>query len=194
MMALILGLLLFLGAHSVRIVAEPWRSRLIERLGPLGWRGAFSLLSLAGLALVIWGFGLARHGSMQLWSAPLWARHLTALLTLLAFILIAAAEVPGNRIKAVVGHPMIAGVTLWAFGHLLANGSLAAALLFGAFLLWAVVDFASLRSRDRAAAKVYPAPDGITVRDAIVLLAGTGAWALFAFVLHGWLIGVRPLG
>jgi uncharacterized membrane protein len=191
MTVLVLGLLLFLGTHSLRIFADGWRTQQIERIGMNGWRGAYALLAGVGLALVIWGFGLARHDSLQLWTSPLWLRHLTALLTLGAFILFAAAHVPRNRIKAFVGHPMVAGVTLWAFGHLLANGSLAAALLFGAFLLWAVLDFASLRSRDDAAGTVYPV--GSPARDGAVILAGVVAWVVFAFVLHGWLIGVRPL-
>jgi uncharacterized membrane protein len=191
MTVLVLGLLLFLGTHSLRIFADGWRTQQIERIGMKGWRGAYALLAGIGLALVIWGFGLARHDSVQLWVSPLWLRHLTALLTLAAFILFAAAHVPRNRIKAFVGHPMVAGVMLWALGHLLANGSLAAALLFGAFLLWAVLDFASLRSRDDAAGRVYPV--GSPARDGVVILAGMVAWAVFAFILHGWLIGVRPL-
>jgi uncharacterized membrane protein len=119
-------------------------------------------------------------------------RHLGALLTVPAFVLLAAAYVPGNRIKAAVGHPMVAGVKTWAFAHLLANGTLAAVVLFGAFLVWAVVDFASARRRDRAAGTRYPA--GAVSRDAIVLVVGLAAWALFAFLLHGWLIGVSPFG
>jgi len=192
MTILILGLLIFLGVHSVRIVAEPWRTAQIARLGQAGWKGLYSLASAVGLGLIIWGYGLAHGQSVALWSPPIWARHVTATLTALAFVLIAAAYVPNNRIKTVVGQPMVLGVQIWALAHLLANGSLAAAVLFGAFLVWAVVDFASARSRDQSAGTHHSA--GSRARDIIVVAVGLAAWALFAFVLHAWLIGVRPLG
>ena len=152
---LIIGLLLFLGAHSIRIVADGWRTERIARLGENHWKGLYSLASAAGLALIVWGYGLARAEPVALWAPPGWTRHLAALLTLPAFVLIAAAYVPGNRIKAAVGHPMVAGVKVWAIAHLLSNGNLADALLFGAFLLWAVLDFRSAHQRDRAAGVAY---------------------------------------
>ena len=127
---------------------------------------------------------------MALWLPPEWTRDLTALLTLPAFVLIAAAYVPGNRIKAAVGHPMVAGVKVWAIAHLCSNGKLADVLLFGAFLVWAVLDFRSARRRDRAAGVRYPAGSG--ARDGLAIAAGIGAWALFAAFLHLRLIGVRP--
>ena len=189
---LIVGLVVFLGAHSVRIFAEEWRTRQIERLGVQRWKAIYSLVSVAGFALIVWGYALARQSPLEVWSPPPWTRHIAALLTVLTFVLWAAAYVPGNRIKAAVGHPMVAAVKTWAFAHLLANGTLAAVILFGAFLLWAVVDFASLRRRDRATGTRYPAGPGS--RDAIVLVVGLAAWALFAYFLHDWLIGVRPFG
>ena len=187
---LILGLILFLGTHSVRIVADGWRAARIAQFGENGWKGVFSLASALGLGLIIWGYGLARAEPVALWAPPVWTKHLAALLTLPAFILIAAAYVPGNRIKAAVGHPMVAGVKVWAIAHLLSNGNLADALLFGAFLLWAVADFRSARQRDRAAGVSYRA--GTAARDGMVIAAGAGVWALFAGFLHLWLIGVRP--
>src|SRR5262249_55646681 len=126
------------------------------------------------------------------WSPPHWLQLVGALLTIPAFVLLAAAYVPRNQIKAAVGHPMVAGVKLWAFAHLLANGTLAAVVLFGAFLVWAIADFRSARRRDRAAGTRYPA--GTIAQDAVAAVIGLVAWALFAFVLHGWLIGVRPFG
>jgi len=192
MTVLILGLLIFLGAHSVRIVAEPWRAAQIARVGPMGWKGLYSLASAVGLALIVWGYGMARGQPVVLWTPPIWARHVTASLTVLAFVLLAAAYVPANRIKTVVGHPMLMGVLLWALAHLLANGTLAAVILFGAFLIWAAVDFASARRRDRVSGTHYPV--GTPARDAVVVVVGLASWALFAFVLHGWLIGVRPFG
>jgi len=188
--ALILGLLMFLGVHSVRVVGDGWRAAQIARMGETLWKGLYSLAAAVGLALIIWGYHLAQAQPIVLWTPPSWMRHLGALLTVPAFVLLAAAYVPRNRIKAAVGHPMVAGVKLWAFAHLLVNGTLAAMLLFGAFLVWAVADFTSARRRDRAAGTRYPA--GTASRDAVVVVVGLVAWALFAFLLHGWLIGVRP--
>lgn len=192
MAVLILGLVLFLGMHSIRIVANDWRGRQLARFGEKGWKGLYTLVSIAGFALIIWGFGLARQQPVLLYVPPMWLRHLNALFTLLAFILVVAAYVPGNHFKAKLGHPMLAGVKTWAFGHLLATGMLHDVVLFGAFLLWAVVDFISARRRDRAAGVVYPA--GTAKSDLIAVVAGVVAWALFAFWLHGWLIGVKPMG
>ena len=192
MAVLILGLVLFLGAHSVRIFANDWRSRQIVKLGEKGWKGLYTLVSIAGFALIVWGFGLARQQPVLLYVPPMWLRHLNALFTLIAFILVVAAYAPGNHFKAKLGHPMLAGVKTWAFGHLLATGMLHDIVLFGAFLLWAVVDFISARRRDRAAGVTYPA--GTVKGDIIVVVAGVVAWAVFAFWLHGWLIGVKPMG
>jgi uncharacterized membrane protein len=187
---LILGLLIFLGVHSIRILGAGWRAAQIARWGEGPWKGLYSLAAVLGLALIIWGYHLAQAQPVVLWAPPQWMRQVGALLTVPAFVLLAAAYVPGNRIKAALGHPMVAGVKVWAFAHLLANGTLAGVVLFGAFLLWAAADFRSARRRDRAADKRYPA--GNLARDAVVVVVGLVAWALFAFLLHGWLIGVRP--
>ena len=191
MTALILGLAIFLGVHSVRILADGWRAAQLARLGEGMWKGLYSAAAAVGLLLIIWGYHLAQAQPVVVWSPPQWLRLVGALLTVPAFVLLAAAYVPGNRIKAAVGHPMVAGVKVWAFAHLLANGTLAAIVLFGAFLVWAIADFRSARRRDRAAGTHYPA--GRTARDAVAVVAGLAAWALFAFLLHGWLIGVQPL-
>jgi uncharacterized membrane protein len=192
MWVLVLGLLIFLGVHSIRIVADPWRSAQIARFGDKVWKGLYALASVVGIVLVVWGYGLARHEPVVLWMPPAGAQHLAALLVVPAFVLIAAAYVPGNRIKPAIGHPMVAGVALWAVAHLLANGTAHAVVLFGAFLVWAVASFLAGRRRDRTAGTSYPA--GTAGRDAAAVVAGLVAWALFAFVLHGWLIGVRPFG
>jgi uncharacterized membrane protein len=189
MTLLILGLILFFAAHSVRIYADAWRSRQIARRGEQVWKGVYALVSLAGLVLLVWGYSAIR-AMPELWSPPVWTRHLAALLTLPAFVLLVAAYLPGSRIKAVLGHPMLAGVKLWAFAHLLANGRGADILLFGAFLLWAVVAFVSARRRDRAAG-VHP-PAGSLRGDLAVTAVGAAAWAAFALWGHAWLIGVRP--
>jgi uncharacterized membrane protein len=189
---LILGLVLFLGAHSVRIVGEDWRTSVRARIGEGPWKGGYTAVSLVGLALVVWGYGLARQAPVVLWATPLWTRHLAGLLTLVAFVMLAAAQVPGNAIKARLRHPMVLGVKVWAFAHLLANNTVADLVLFGSFLVWAVLNFRSARARDRAAGTVYP--PGRAVPTVIAVVAGVGAWVAFAFWLHLWLIGVRPFG
>jgi uncharacterized membrane protein len=192
MTALILGLVIFLGAHSVRIFAEPWRTGVRARLGENAYKGVYSLLSVGGFVLLVWGFGLARQQPVVLWPAMTWARHLAALLMLVSFILLAAAYVPGNGIKARVHHPMVLGVKVWAFAHLLANNTLADTVLFGSFLVWAVLNFRSSRQRDRALGTPYAA--GKAGATAVTVVVGVVAWAGFAFWAHGWLIGVRPFG
>lgn len=187
---LILGLVVFLGTHSIRIFAEDWRARTIARMGQNPWKGIYSLISIAGFVLLVWGYGQARQVGGALYDPPLFMRHVTALFMLISFVLVAAAYVPGNHIKAAIGHPMAAGVKLWAFAHLLSNGSLAAVILFGAFLAWAIVDFIVARKRDRAAGTQYPAGSG--ARTAATVVAGVAAWAVFAFWAHLWLIGVAP--
>ena len=186
---LILGLVLFLGVHSTRIVADGWRSAMMARLGDNAWKGLYALLSLLGFALLVWGFGVARQQPVLLWSPPVAMRHVAALLTLIAFVLLAAAYVPRNAIKARLHHPMVLGVQVWAFAHLLANGRLANVLLFGSFLVWAALSFRAARARDRAAQPSYPA--GSAAGTAMTVLVGIVAWAVFAFWAHGALIGVR---
>lgn len=189
---LILGLLVFLGAHSVRIFADSWRSARVAAMGLSAWKGVYSVVSIIGFVLIVWGYGLVRAAPVPLYAPPVWVKHLAALLTIPAFILLAAAYVPGTRIKRAVGHPMVAGVKAWAFAHLLVNGTLADVVLFGAFLVWAIVDYISARRRDRAAGVVYVV--GPVSRDVIAIVGGLVAWAIFAFWLHGLLIGVRPFG
>jgi uncharacterized membrane protein len=121
-----------------------------------------------------------------------WARHLGALLTLVAFVLLAAAYVPGNAIKARLHHPMVLGVKVWALAHLLANHTLADLLLFGGFLLWAVLSFRAARQRDAAAGTVYR--PGALVPTLATVVAGLAGWAFFAFWAHGAWFGVRPFG
>lgn len=192
MTLLIAGLLLFLGVHSVRIVADDFRTAQIARLGANGWKGLFALLSIGGFAMIVWGFGLARQQPVLLWATPNWLRHAASLLTLVAFVLVAAAYVPGNAIKARLHHPMVLGVKLWAFAHLIANNTLADLLLFGSFLLWAVLNFRAAKARDRAAGTVYPA--GKMAGTVLAVVIGVAAWAAFAFWAHQALIGVRPFG
>lgn len=189
---LILGLVIFLGVHSLRFFAGDWRAAQIARLSEMRWKGVYSLISAIGLGLIIWGYGMARVDSSVFWGTPPWMRHLAALLTLPAFVLLVATYVPGTHIKATIGHPMVVGVKIWALAHLLANGKLAGVILFGAFLVWAIVGFAASRRRDRSAGISYP-PLGWS-RDGAAIGIGTVAWALFALYGHAMLIGVRPFG
>lgn len=190
MFLLILGLAIFLGVHSVRIVADPWRSAQIAKLGEKRWKGIYTLASLIGFVLIIIGYGIARQSPVVLYTSPTWLRHFGSLLVIPAFILIVAAYVPGTRIKQAVGHPMVLGVKLWAFAHLLANGTLADLVLFGSFLVWAVFNFRAARRRDRIAERVYVA-SGVS-RDSIAVVIGLVTWAVFALWLHRILIGVQP--
>ena len=190
MMLLIAGLIIFLGIHSIRMLAPAARERWRARLGEGVWKGLYSLAALVGLVLIVWGFDIARDQPVIVWYPPLGLRHLAALFTLLAFVLLAAAYVPGNHIKARLGHPMLLGVKSWAFGHLLATGMLAHLVLFGAFLAWAVANYVVSRRRDRHDGVVYPAGRGSSTM--VTVLLGIVGWLVFAFFLHGVLIGVKP--
>ncbi len=190
MSTLIIGLVVFLGVHSVRIVADGWRSAQIARRGLNAWKGLYSLASAVGLALIVWGYAQARSAPIALWAPLPWARHLAALLMIAAFVLLVAAYVPRNGIRARLHHPMLLGVKLWAFAHLLANNTLADLLLFGSFLLWAVLDYRAARRRDQREHTSYaPGKAGAT---AITVVVGLAAYAVFALWLHAWLFGVRP--
>ena len=200
---LVLGLILFLGVHSVRIVADDWRNQTIDRIGLGAWKAVYSLVSAVGLGLIIWGYGLARQSPDVLWTPPLGMRHAASLLTLVAFVLLVAACVPGNAIKARLGHPMVLSVKLWAFAHLLSNGTLADVLLFGGFLAWAVLNYRAARRRTPAGRDdaddeddaVVTANRGPSLAATVAtVVVGLGAWAVFAFWAHGVLIGVRPFG
>lgn len=189
---LIAGLLIFLGSHSIGVAAPDWRARQAARMGEGSWKLAYSAVSIIGLFLVIWGYGVARANPVVLWNAPAFTRHVTALLTVIGFVLVAAAYVPRTRIKAALGHPMTVGIALWALGHLLVNGRLAALILFGSFLVWATLVYVVRRARDREAGRTYPA--GGIARDAIAIAIGIVASGVFAFYLHGPLTGIRPFG
>jgi uncharacterized membrane protein len=192
MIYLVLGLVLFLAVHSTRIFADDWRTRQIARLGEGAWKGMYSFASIAGLVLLVWGYGQTRIDPVVVWDPPAWTRHLAALLMIPSLVLVVAAYVPGNRIKAAVGHPMVAGVKVWAIAHLLSNGRLGDIVLFGAFLAWAVLDFRASRRRDRADGRRYPVAGAS--RSIIAIALGLVAYGVFAAVLHARLIGVSPFG
>jgi uncharacterized membrane protein len=188
---LVAGVALFVGTHSVRLVAPDWRARFIATRGDGTWKLVYSVLSLLGLVLMIYGYGISRADPVFLWNPPAWTRHAALPLTLLAFILFAAAGGPPNHIRQKLGHPMFAGVKVWAFAHLLANGRAGDALLFGTLLLWAVTGFALSRRHDRRNGIAYAA--GLPRNTAVAVIIGCGAWAIFALWLHRLLIGVSPI-
>jgi uncharacterized membrane protein len=189
MLVLVLGLILFLGLHSIRIVADDWRNRQMATMGNR-YKAIYSVLAIIGLVLIIWGFGLARQHPVVIYVPPLWLRHLNGLFMLIALILFAAARVPRNHIKARFGHPQVLAVKTWSFGHLLATGMLHDLVLFVPFLVWAVVLFIASRRRDRRLGTVYPA--GTVKGDVIAVVIGVVVWVLFAFWLHSLLFGVNP--
>ncbi|MDP3225730.1 MAG: NnrU family protein, partial [Rubrivivax sp.] len=152
----------------------------------------YSLLSLLGLVLIVWGYGLARQQPVLLWVPPVWTRHLAALLTLPAFVMLAASQLPANSIKAKLRHPMVLGVKIWALAHLISNGMLADVVLFGSFLVWAVLSFRAARGRDRVSGAL-PAP-GRLGPTLVAVVVGVVAWVVFALWAHAVLIGVRPFG
>jgi uncharacterized membrane protein len=186
---LILGLILFFGAHSVAIVSPGARDALAAKLGPQLWRIAYSLVSLAGFVLIVRGYAAARLDPQVVYTPPVFLRHVTALLMLPVFPLLLAAYLPG-RIQTATKHPMLAATKAWALAHLLANGMLADVLLFGGFLAWAVLDRVSLGKRPP---KVLPMAPQSKFNDAIAVAGGLVLYGVFVMWAHVRLIGVAPL-
>ena len=186
---LILGLAVFLGMHSVSIVAPASRDRWAAALGTGAWRGLYSLVSLAAFVALIHGYGLARLAPVVLYVPPAWLRYVAWVLMLPVFPLLFAAYLPG-RIQRTVKHPMITAVKAWALAHLLVNGALADVLLFGGFLAWAVADRISLKRR-------VPRPVGMAPlspwNDTLAVVGGLLVYGLTVLWLHRLLIGVSPL-
>ena len=186
MVYLIAGIVLFLGVHSVSILSYRWRDRMVARLGAGLWRALYSLVSLAGLALIVYGYGLARSAPVILYVPPLWVRDTVVMLMVFVFPLLFAAYFPG-LIRAALKHPMLVAVKLWAVLHLLVNGSLADVLLFGSILAWAVADRISLKRRP-----VRPIPTAPPWKwnDAIAITLGFVVYVVFVAGGHAWLTGM----
>jgi uncharacterized membrane protein len=189
MSILVLGLFVFLGAHSVSIAAPAWRNATLARIGEGRWKGLYTLVALAGFALIVVGYGIARQQPIVLYTPPAALRHVALLLMLPVFVLLFAAYLPG-RIRSATRHPMLLATKLWALAHLLANGTAADVLLFGGFLAWAVADRVSVKRRPAGPAPAKPARP---LNDAIAVLAGLAVYAVFVFGAHRWLFGVAPL-
>ena len=194
MALLILGLVLFLGVHSMRIFADDWRTATIARMGENKWKTLYTVASLAGIVLIVIGYGMARAaGSPELYAPPTWARHLAIPLVAIAFVFLAAGgkKAPPNRIRAMVGHPQVVGVKVWSVAHLLANGRVVDVVLFGAFLAWAIALYAVSRRRDRE--QGLTREPGTVKSTVIITVGGLVVFAIFAVWLHPWLIGVRVM-
>lgn len=199
MIQLILGLVLFLGAHSVRIWADGWRNQTIEAYGEKTFKGVYALVSILGFYLLVVGYGEARLQTVALWNPPIFTKHISLLLMLFSSILLMATYIPRNHFKMRLGHPMVLSVKVWALSHLLANGNLADLVLFGSFLIWAVLNFRSARARDREQVQNTDAIEDAPLKPnlfatLIALFGGMVLWALITFVLHAKLVGVAPMG
>ncbi|RTL35215.1 MAG: protein NrnU [Burkholderiales bacterium] len=186
---LALGLALFLGIHLTQAMTPRWRQAMIARLGEKGWKGLYTVISLIGFSLILWGYHLARQQPVVLWPAIRGMNHGAAALMLVAMVLLAAAYVPRNHLKAKLQHPMTLAVKTWAFAHLIANNTLADVMLFGSFLVWAIVVFRAARRRPAPAAAA-----GTLAGTVGTVLLGAAFWAFFAFWAHAAWLGISPLG
>ena len=191
MAILALGLVIFLGLHSTRIFAEGGRAKAITRLGEGSWKAIYSLLSIIGFFLIVRGFAQARWNVVELWTPPVWTRHIVILLMLFSAILMGAYVFKKSHFAVAAHHPMVWSVAIWAAGHLLANGSSADLVLFGAFLVWAVADLRSSYARDRRNAMTYPAPNWAATIGAVAL--GVIMWIALLGGLHLRLFGESPM-
>ena len=191
LLVMILGLILFLGVHTLTTQRE-LRGQVIGSMGEGGYKIAYTLTSVAGLALVIWGFAHYRAtGWIDVWNPPTAFKHIAVALMLPAIILVVASYIRG-RIYTTLKHPMLTGVKLWAAAHLLANGDLGSIILFGSFLAWAVFDRISLKRRPGAGAP--PIPVGGPGNDLIAIAVGAVAYLALAFAFHPVVIGVAVVG
>ena len=193
MLVLILGIVVFLGIHSVRIVAPQWRLARIAQWGEGKWKGLYSLVSLVGLVLLVWGFGMARLEAPILYEPPVWMKHIVLLLMLFAFIFLGLFIAKAGRLKPALKHPMLIAIKTWALAHLLANGDLASLILFLSFLAWAVFDRIALKRQARAGLAPAVIAPGPVTNDVIGIAIGLVLYGLFVWKLHALLIGVSPI-
>lgn len=188
---LIAGLVLFLGVHSTRIVADGWRTRMLDRLGEKPWKLGYTVVSLLGFALMVYGFGQARQAPEWVYVAPGWARHLNMPLMLASMILLAASHSPQSHFKVWLRHPMLWATVLWGVAHLMVRHQKHDAVLFGALTVWALVCLASCYARDARSGTRYGPP--VLKKTLITAAAGTAVYLVFVFGLHKLLMGVSPI-
>ena len=209
MTLLLCGLFLFIATHSVRIFAEPLRTTLVARMGEWPYKGVLAVLSLLGFWLLLTGYAQARLETWVVWTPPAFLRHIMWLLMLFALVLLVAAYVPRNHLKKRLKHPMVLSVKVWALGHLLVNGQMHQMVLFGAFLVWAVLSFRAARKRDALANALQSqgeatdatqvhneseAPTAQWLSTLLCLVIGGAAWAALLWRFHAEWFGVSPLG
>jgi uncharacterized membrane protein len=186
----LIGLVIFLGSHSCRIFAESWRNNMIDRIGEVKWKGLYTIISLIGFIIMVIGYGQARQNTVVLWQPNIALIYIALALNLVAFIFLAGSSPSNNAIRLKLKHPMILGVKVWALAHLLSNGTLVNLILFGAFLIWAVLDFRSARKRPIH----IPEKAIVSTKATVITIAfGVILWIIFIFGLHQYLIGVSPL-
>ena len=186
----LIGLIIFLGSHSCRIFAESWRNQMIDRIGEVKWKGLYTIISLIGFVIMVIGYGQARQNTVVLWQPNSFLIYIALALNLIAFIFLAGSSPSNNAIRLKLKHPMILGVKVWALAHLISNGTLVDLILFGAFLIWSVLDFRSARKRPIHIAEQAQVSTKATV---ITIAIGVILWVAFIFGLHQYLIGVSPL-
>ena len=185
MTMLIVGLLLFLGGHMVRVAAPGWRDKMLARLGPWGWKAVYSVPALVGFVLLVIGYDAARWTSPVLWNSPPWTRMVATLAMAPVLVIFVSAYLPG-KIRDGLRHPMLLATILWAVVHLMANGRVADLVLFGSILAWAVVvTIAAWRRPWRPTA----GPNG-PVFDLVAVLIGVAAWMILIRGGHVWLVGM----
>lgn len=198
MSLLIIGLVIFLAPHSLSLFAPEWKLAKSSSLGSI-YKAVYAIVSLIGLVLMVYGYSLTRINPVLIWNPPAVMSHISALLLLVAMVLLMAAYVPGNRIKSAVGHPMILATKVWGFAHLLSNGRLGDIVLFATLMLWSVLLYKTLKKRDRLEQKIPVTNTAAVTSSAVVptvitVVAGIGLWVFFALWLHLRLIGVAPFG
>lgn len=192
MLILVLGLVIFFCLHSVRLVAPQWREKIMTAHGAMRWKIRFGMITLLATAFIVMGYMQVRLEPVWLWFPPVWTRHLAGLLILVALFFVGSALVPNTTMKKKVGYPMLIAVKIWAFAHLISNGTLADVIIFGSFLVWSIVSFAVYRRRDRKAGVVRDQESGVQF-DLAAFTFAMVSWFAIVFYLHQAIIGVSPL-
>ncbi|MBB4952824.1 putative membrane protein [Agrobacterium vitis] len=190
MLLLIIGLILFLGLHMIRVVAPGLRASMVARLGLNGWKGLYSVAAVVSIVLVAYGYSVAPV--INVWFPPMGMSHLTVTLMVFATICLVAGFLPAGHIVVKSKHPMVLSIKIWALSHLLSNGDLRSIILFAAFLAWGVILRIALKRRERAG-EIAPRAFVSAKYDLYAVVLGLVVWAAITFKLHEMLIGVAPL-
>ncbi|OXS99582.1 NnrU family protein [Notoacmeibacter marinus] len=193
MLVLILGLIVFLGIHSVRIFAPAKVARREAQMGEGPYKGVYSIVSLIGFVLIVWGYGMAQDAPIPIWDPPMALRHLATGLMLFSFMALGIYMLPAGRLKPMFKHPMLIAIKIWALAHLLANGELASIILFGSFLAWAVADRISVKRRVGTGGGAAIPASGSIGWDVAALIVGIVLYVVMLLWLHEWLIGIPPV-